>query len=319
VCIITFISFFLISLVVIGSGEKMRLSILIPAYNFPDGIKNILPALGEFVGPLNPQVEKVFDSFEILVFDDSDNDEVKDVVDNYKSVFHDALVYKKNIPATGAVKNWNKLLDSSNGEYVILLHHDEYPIGPNFICQTLKEIGENPTVDVFAMNVFLSSRPGRLLRAHLPNWFRQLVLMYFPKYLFIRNVVGPTSALIVRKDIYPRFDENLNWLVDSELFYRLRVKTANWKISNNISVGSVINHAGSITNKIRSNIKIIDSKEREYLSNKHKEASRWILINTHPIWGGIEKTTWIVFRIFTRPYLIMLTYKNKLNQKYTSK
>jgi glycosyltransferase involved in cell wall biosynthesis len=299
--------------------RKMRLSILIPAYNFPDGIKNILPALSKVVGSSDPHVEKNFSSFEILVFDDSDNDEVKGVVDNYKSVFHDALIYKKNTPAAGAVKNWNKLLDSANGEYVLLLHHDEYPIGSDFICRALKEIEENPAVDVFVMNVFLSSRSGRLLRAHLPNWFRQLVLTYFPKYLFIRNVIGPASALIVRKDIYPRFDENLNWLVDSELFYRLRVKTANWKISNNISVGSVMNHAGSITNKIRSNIKIIDSKERGYLSNKHKEAARWILMNTHPICGSFEKMTWLAFRIFTRPYLIMLAYKNRLNHKYASK
>jgi glycosyltransferase involved in cell wall biosynthesis len=60
--------------------------------------------------------------FNIIITDDSTNDDIRDYVD---SISDQRIRYYANKPSLGPVRNWNRGLELADGKYVILLHHDE--------------------------------------------------------------------------------------------------------------------------------------------------------------------------------------------------
>jgi len=214
----------------------MLLSILIPAYNYPKGVERILIALSQEYS-LN---------VEIIVSDDSSDDKVRDICSFYKDAFH-SFIYKRNNPSLGAVNNWNSLLDKAQGDYCLLLHHDEFPLSANFIGKVTDTLSVNTAIDVLIMDCVLVDINTGFSRQHAPSWFRNLSAKYFPEYLFRRNIIGPVSTLIVRRSVFPRFNEKLQWLVDVELYVRLFTQGITIKTAANIQIGSAPDKNHSIT------------------------------------------------------------------------
>ena len=99
--------------------ESIKLSILIPAYNFKSGINKILDCIESIEWDLR-------DLIEIIISDDSDEKIIqKNRNESLKKSFKN-YIYNHNIDSSGAVNNWNKLITKANGEYIWLLHHDEF-------------------------------------------------------------------------------------------------------------------------------------------------------------------------------------------------
>ncbi len=232
----------------------MLLSILIPAYNYPEGVERILIALSQ-EHSLN---------VEIIVSDDSSDDKVQDICSFYKDAFH-LFIYKRNNPSLGAVNNWNSLLDRAQGDYCLLLHHDEFPLSANFIGKVTGALSVNAAIDVLIMDCVLVDINTGFSRQHAPSWLRNLSAKYFPEYLFRRNIIGPVSTLIVRRSIFPRFNEKLQWLVDVELYVRLFTQSITIKTAANIQIGSAPDKSHSITSSLGSDISRIKQKELKYL------------------------------------------------------
>lgn len=269
-----------------------RLSILIPAYGYAGGVKTILSNFRE----------DALIGLEILISDDSSDDQVGRVVSEESPHFRGKLRYRRNQPRLGAVANWNSLLEWASGEYVLLLHHDEYPLGLEFTRRVLELLEGAPGVDVFVLGCVLRSTDGKDLRQHMPGLIRKLALKHFPTYLFRRNVVGPTSCLIVRRDLYPRFDERLCWLVDVDAYFRLRKTTARWCFCKHLKIGSMLGRKDSITASIKDKLRDLDRQERIYLNQKHPEARVWLASRSHWIPNALENIAWVSMRVFTRLY-----------------
>ncbi len=234
--------------------KSALLSILIPAYNYPIGVERILSKLSS----------EYSEDIEIIVFDDSSDNEVHNVCSAYKDAFY-SFIYKNNDPAMGAIDNWNSLLDEAQGEYCLLLHHDEFTLGNNFINKVVGTLSVNATVDVLIMDLMLVNINTGFLRQHAPRWLRNFSAKYFPEYLFRRNIIGPVSTLIVRRSIFPRFNEKLKWLVDVDLYVRLFKKRINIKTAYDIQIGSAPDDAHSITSSLGDEISRIKKKELKYL------------------------------------------------------
>lgn len=278
---------------------SVRLSILIPAYGYVEGVKRILTAL--CAEPSN--------GIEIIISDDSCDDQVGRLVTDFSNHYRGKLHYRRNHPGLGAVANWNSLLEQASGEFVILLHHDEYPLGEGFVRHTLELLSANPDVDVFVMECILMSSTGKKARPHLPRILRNLVLQYFPVYLFKRNVVGPASCLFVRRALYPRFDVCLRWLVDVDVYFRLRNATARWLVCKDLKIGSTLGRKDSITASIKDELKELDSRERGYLSQKHPLARVWLTPKQHWIANGLEGFAWAGMRGVTGLYFRFLNFR----------
>lgn len=244
--------------------SRPLLSILIPAYQYVEGIHRILTHL------------RLFDDSELIIFDDSPNDEVELAVACWSKATGAKVSYKHNQPASGAVANWNALLDAARGEFCLLLHHDEFPIGDHFVRDLVATLRKYPDTDVVVLDcVLVSPNTGRN-RRHLPTWLRVLVLNHFPQYLYRRNVIGPTAALVVRRSMYPRFDAGLQWLVDVDVYVRLLRVAKHLRLCPNIQIGSMLERSDSITARLGSSIPKMAQEERAYLRYKRSSSTLWL-------------------------------------------
>lgn len=126
--------------------------------------------------------------------------------------------------------------------------------------------------------------------------------MYFPQYLFKRNVVGSPSCLIARRALYPRFDERLRWLVDVDVYYRLRIATGHWCVCDELKMGSTIGRKDSITASIKGELKTLDAQERIYLSHKHPQVRFWLTLRVNWILNFLEGGAWLSMRFITFLY-----------------
>jgi len=280
----------------IQKDARLLLSILIPAYDYPEGVNKIIDQLKS----LNSN------QYEILVFDNSTDNRVKHVIEKKNQIAAYQITYQRNHRETGAVQNWNALLDAAKGDFCLLMHHDEFPLGVDFVQRLLDTLVANSRTDVFMMDCILISPTGNKARRHVPTWIRQKIVRYFPNYLFRRNVLGPISVLVVRRSLFPRFDESLVWLVDVELYVRLRTITNRWRICPELQIGSLLGRSDSITANIRSNINQLHMQELAYLDYKYPSAAMWVRSETGNYFRALEATVWFAFRIVTRGFNPML-------------
>ena len=99
--------------------KPIKLSILIPTYNFKSGINRILDCIESIE-------EDLHDYVEIIISDDSDKVIVPKERDEYLKKSFKNYIYTHNKQSLGAVNNWNKLISIAKGDYFWLLHHDEF-------------------------------------------------------------------------------------------------------------------------------------------------------------------------------------------------
>lgn len=275
--------------------SKMLLSVLVPAYQFPDGVARILNGFSEC-----NEAE-----CEIIIFDDSKNDSVKEAYLVIGCAHRRNVRYMHNQPSLGAVQNWNALLDAARGEYCLLLHHDEFPIGDHFVSDLTTTLREHPDTDVVVLDcVLVEPKTGRN-RRHLPTWLRALVVNHFPQYLYRRNVIGPTAALVIRRSMYPRFDTRLRWLVDVDVYVRLLRVAKHLRLCPNIQIGSMLGRSDSITARLGSSIPKTRQDELAYLRDKSPTRSLWLgPYPNQPLFHGLlralEAACWWCMRGLTR-------------------
>lgn len=275
------------------------LSVLIPAYNYPDGVRNILSTLSH-----NTSSE-----LEIIIADDSSNEFVSQAVDAFRHLFLVNFNYRRNYPALGAVSNWNSLLDQASGEFVLLLHHDEFPLSEDFLSSVVGLLNKSPDADVLIMDCILFERGGRC-RRHIPMWLRMVVAQWCPNYLWRRNVIGPASTMIVRRSIYPRYDMALRWLVDVDLYIRMFAAAKKIVSCKNIKIGSQIERDDSITSGIRHELDDIAMSERNYLRDRAFIQSVWLKNGIFPgFFRVVESMIWMVFRLAQRSFGVFVLTK----------
>lgn len=263
------------------------LSILIPTYDYPDGLERILSAL-------SLSSEEV----EILVFDDSPSTDLKRVIDKFSSVIS-GLRYQHNLSiygsSLGAGKNWNSLLDAAQGMFVMLMHHDEFPLGLNFTSTLYPVLREESAPDVIMLDLLLVDELLRPLPCHVPRRLRWLITQYAPGYLFRRNVIGPTATLVIRRSLAPRFDPALRWLVDVDFYVRLCHSGFRWANAHFIQIRSVQRKTGTITNELAAGLSAIDAAERRSLIKRYPRDRAWL-------GGGLNAT----FRLVELPFWALL-------------
>lgn len=277
------------------SNEKPLLSILLPAYRYREGVHRILSLLH----PL-----PVADC-ELIVLDDSPDDEIEQEVMRWCSATGIQVAYQRNRPALGAAANWNALLDKARGKYCLLLHHDEFPLGDRFVMNLIQELRKDPDVDVIMLDCVLINPQNGQCRRHLPTWLRAFVVNRFPQYLFRRNVIGPTSSLVIRRILYPRFDVRLRWLIDVDIYVRLLKVAKCLRLRPQIQVGSILGRADSITTGLGSAIPQIAREEQAYLKEVHHTTSLWLgpvgnELILHSILLACEAVCWNLMRGLTR-------------------
>ena len=243
--------------------ESVKLSILIPTYNFKSGINEILDCL--------ESIEDDFRNFiEIIISDDSDEEIIqKNRNESLKNSFKN-YIYKRNIDNLGAINNWNKLISNAKGDYIWLLHHDESWQKEKNIIRYIFEVIEiqKPNILILPItilkNIKLHNFNIIISNKHITSKKITRHFINNPKLLLKTNIIGPPSSLIYKKNKV-LYNEKIKYLVDVEFYIRL-FKFFNYK---NIFIGinyfnllSSQNNSNSITNLIRKEIRRIKKKEK---------------------------------------------------------
>ncbi|KZL93696.1 glycosyltransferase family 2 protein [Clostridium magnum] len=114
-------------------NEKYPLvSILISSYNRPDFIQIAL----------NSALQQTYKNIEIIICDDSTNDEVKKMIQPYLEKYKSVKYYNNGGPLGNyGAKNSNKCLSLASGEYINYLNDDDifYPKKVELMVEYLKD------------------------------------------------------------------------------------------------------------------------------------------------------------------------------------
>ena len=224
----------------------IKLSILIPAYNFKKGLKKIL---SDFAKCNKSDLELI----EILIGDDSEN-RILDLeeINKYKQIFPN-FKYIKNEEKL-LIGNWNNLINRCQGEYYWLFHHDEELSCTNqsirIIIEYLKKNYLILILPLFKKTTFklLKYEFKKIIKHTGPHKLIKYFISQSELFIYL-NIIGPPTALIISKKIKSFYSFNLKWLVDVEYYYR---------IFNSINLDKFI---------------LIQASEASILSNQNYKAS----------------------------------------------
>lgn len=181
-------------------------SVCIPAYNQPE----------QFARALNSVLTQEFDDYEIIIADDSDNDEIQAYLK--KNVFLEKVRYFKNKPALGSPRNWNLALSYAEGKYIKILHHDDWLSDKSSLGKFVAILEHHAEVDfVFSSSINTHALTHQSV-VHSPSRKNLNDLFLNPAILLCGNFIGAPSVTFYRAMPNKIFDVNLKWLVDIDFY-----------------------------------------------------------------------------------------------------
>ncbi|GAC1424000.1 MAG: hypothetical protein NVSMB67_23760 [Flavisolibacter sp.] len=178
-------------------------SICIPSYNHPELVERALQSI----------IIQDYKNIEVIVSDDTPDDLVKDLVLSYNAKLN--LIYYQNSSPLGSPGNWNKALAEAKGEFIMLLHHDDWLAGPLTVAACVRRLQQNNNYNIlFGKSMALESKRN-VRPAYLNSFYK------YPFKLILNNIIGPPSNVVMRKSVFQRYDQQYKWLVDLEFYIRL--------------------------------------------------------------------------------------------------
>lgn len=188
----------------------VKFSICIPAYNNNLFLRRVLES-----------VEKqTFQSYEVIVgLDFPSADLVEVCLDFQKRI---PLIFYKNEPRLGTPKNWNFIASKAKGEFIYVLHYDDWLVSSTILEKFVETSKAYPEADFIFGQYFMTGSSSKLI---VPT-SKEIKLLYnCPEIIYHRNFIGPPSSNIIRNSIFEEYDERMKWLVDIEFYVRILKKS----------------------------------------------------------------------------------------------
>ncbi len=213
--------------------DATRLTCVIPAYN----------NLELFSRALVSAISQCDVAFDVVVTDDSTTDDVRNFTTGIAALYpHVRWVAG---PRSGnPVANWNNGLAHARGDYVVVLHHDEFLVDRSYFSDAVTALDRDGTAAIAARSKIVTlrgkSRFGSMqwlaIGLGLPLWTLNAI-----------NWIGSTACVTFRRG--PLFDESLVNTVDAEFYGRVFAKNP-VAFLDNVRVISVARHREQLTDAI---------------------------------------------------------------------
>ena len=258
------------------------LSVLIPAYNYAAGVERILARRRQTSGRV-----------EYIVHDDSTDDGVAMAVAAHRAP---AVLYRRNAGPGHAVANWNGLLERAQGEFIVLVHHDEFPARAGLFEDLADELDRapSPQADIYLLGLRRLRRNWPMTDKLIPDTLRFWLLRHCPAYLMRRNFVGPSATFVLRRALCPRFDESLRWLVDVDFYLNSLSRSGAVKGLGQFGMVSETDRRQSITQSLGADI--ADLRQRELAVIAARQASR-LAARGRSLPALVERALWLCARL----------------------
>lgn len=278
---------------------KPLLSVLIPAYDDPKGVKRILDLVcSELYNGL---------SLECIVSDDSRSSDVECMVAEHPINAFEMFRFIRNCPGLGAAANWNFLLEVSSGEFFLFMHHDEFPYEVNFFSRLANLLRQQDSSDVVILKCCVPTIIPNIFRSHVPLWVAKFYFSLGPNSILHKNFIGSPSNFCVRRSMLKKFDERLQWLIDVDWYCRI-FNIPEIKVSfSNLRVLSVFN-ANSIAASLspdKSKLRESESKLIFFLAGSEMVFQRDLSAR---ILAFSEVFLWPVVRIVSIPFSTIMGF-----------
>jgi len=240
----------------------MRFSIAIPTHdrgeNGPVWMRELLDSIKA----------QTFQDLEIVVSDQSKNDNILNVCQEYTNDFDFKYVkYSGSVPC----ENINIALDECEGEIIKPMFSDDLFVADNAL--EILDSEYRKTGCAWSFSGFCGTKDGKSFYDHkVPQWTDYM--------LEGRNLLSSPSVVCFLRNAKQHFDENLKLLLDTEFYHRMRwenglphiitdVLVANRDHDNRISSHQTSQYDAVIEHPDGS--WMINRSEYHYVQNKHKE------------------------------------------------
>lgn len=200
---------------------KHKVSICIPTYNQPDFLKIVLDSV----------VIQNFKDYEVVISDDSTNDESEKLVAEYKNKIQN-LNYFRNVPSRKSPGSWNEAIKNANGEYIKVMHSDDWFADADALESFVKMLENDNKCDFAFSSAYVCDINQKVKFVHKVSDRKLAKLKASPTYLFGRNIVGAPSATIYRSSVINKYyDEKMKWVVDLDQYIRILQENNNFAYS----------------------------------------------------------------------------------------
>ena len=188
-------------------------SICIPVYNGEPYIYKTL----------NSAINQTYKNIEILIFDNCSTDKTAEIIKTFKD---NRITYHLNDANYGGLRNFNKCLESGNGEFIKLLNADDL-LKPNAIEMQVEALINNPDASmcITATNV-INEFDEVIMKRQLYKKSLKVDGRKIAKKTLLRgrSIYGEPSTVLLRRDRTRQvgyFSDLLPYSTDVDYFMRL--------------------------------------------------------------------------------------------------
>lgn len=213
----------------------MKFSIAIPTYEcFGRGV--------EFLDfQFKKLKEQTFKDFEVIISDNSQDDEIEFFVKNLKNEL-DVKYFRNHSNTKNSSSNMNNCIKNCNGDYIKIVFQDDFLFDENSLFLTLDE---------------LSSKTEWLVSACLhtkddgKTFYRKLEPYYNENMQYGNNTISSPSVLTIKNNFEKNlvFDERLTYYMDTDFYKALYDKYGYPKVLSDVTVVNRVwtNQTSSLT------------------------------------------------------------------------
>lgn len=229
-----------------------KFSIICPVYHMKDG-------LGEkfLVEYLSLLMYQTLGSFEVIVSDQSDDDNLKNICKTFSHVLNIKYIRNPGSKKTAAA-NVNFAMKHATGEIIKLLYVDDFFVDFLALEKIYDGFKNNPDKNWLIAGFMCCDQGKHTYYNHRQPW-------YGNRYVNGDNTTGNPSNYSVRREHALEMDENLLWIVDGEYFYRSYYHYGDPILLKDYLV-CFRDHSDSAFKKPE--LAALDAKERQYCVDK---------------------------------------------------
>ncbi len=192
-----------------------KITIAIPVYEMHGEGTRLLHIL------LNSIFQQTYTNFEVIVSDHSKDDVIENFCKNYGNIFY----YRNKNKRGNSSANVNNAIKYARGEYIKTMFQDDFFKSNNSLKVMMEKIGESNWVvcgsDQYEFDIL------KPYRGRFPVINADINAMALGD-----NYYGGPSCVLYKKHPAISFDENLIWLMDTDLYRQLHLVYGNPSLIN---------------------------------------------------------------------------------------
>lgn len=201
--------------------------------------------------------KQTFKNFEVIVSDNSINDDIQSLCQSYLGILEIKHVFNKG-PKEMAV-NLNNAIKHANGQYIKILFQDDF-------------LYEDFSLDVLLTH-FVSYNLQWMATASChyeeatKNFYKPIYPFYHDSIQYGHNTISSPSVIMMKNDDIIFFDENLFWLIDVDWYKQMYDKFGLPGICNYVSIVNR-EHSNRVSNTTAT--QSVRDLEFQYILDKYK-------------------------------------------------